>query len=156
MPDHYKIVILGAGPGGLSAAANAAHHKVSHILMEKGEIGNTIFDYQLHKHVMDEPGKLPLRSKVQFKAGTREAVLESWNQSVRDEEINVIQKANVSRIEQLEPGFKLHYGSQSLTCDSLVMAIGSMGSPRTLGVPGSDLPHINYRLGDRFALCHGD
>ncbi|MEC7641839.1 MAG: NAD(P)-binding domain-containing protein [Nitrospinota bacterium] len=148
MPDHYKIVILGAGPGGLSAAANAAHHKVSHILMEKGEIGNTIFDYQLHKHVMDEPGKLPLRSKVQFKAGTREAVLESWNQSVRDEEINVIQKANVSRIEQLEPGFKLHYGSQSLTCDSLVMAIGSMGSPRTLGVPGSDLPHINYRLGD--------
>ena len=148
MPNQYEIVIIGAGPGGLSAAANASHHKVSYVLLEKGEIGNTIFDYQLRKHVMAEPSNLPLRSKIQFEAGTREAILGSWNQSAKDCGHNIIQKANISKIEKLDSGFQVQYGKEVVTCNSIVLAIGSMGKPRPMDAPGADLPHVNYRLGD--------
>ncbi|MCH8313815.1 MAG: NAD(P)-binding domain-containing protein [Nitrospinae bacterium] len=82
MPEHFEIGIIGGGPGGISAAANAAKHGLSHVLFEKSEIADTIHQYQLRKHVMDEPTKLPLVGDVGFKAGTREEVLDVWNQAL--------------------------------------------------------------------------
>ena len=76
MTKHYEIAIVGAGPAGLSAATNAAAHGLSHILIERREIGNTVFDYQKRKLVMAEPGKLPLRGHVPFEAGSRESILQ--------------------------------------------------------------------------------
>jgi len=45
MAEHFEVAIIGAGPAGIGAATNAAHNKISHILFEKGEIANTIYDY---------------------------------------------------------------------------------------------------------------
>ncbi len=68
----YDIVVIGAGPGGLSAAARCAELEVSHALLESSpKIANTIQKYQKGKHVMAEPGILPLRSPVDFAAGKR-------------------------------------------------------------------------------------
>ena len=47
MSQHFEIAIIGAGPAGIGAATNAAHHKLSHVLFEKSQIANTIYDYQL-------------------------------------------------------------------------------------------------------------
>ncbi len=156
MSDHFEVAIIGAGPGGLSAAANAAFHKVSHVLLEKGEVGNTIFDYQLRKLVMDEPKKLPLRSRIKFKKGSREEVLESWNRTVAELEINIIQKANVSRVDKVEKGFKLYFAGRAVTCSSLILAMGSMGTPRQLEIPGAELSHVSYHLNDPDAFSDRD
>ena len=156
MADHYEIAIVGAGPGGISAAANAAKKKVSHVLLEKSELGNTIFDYQLRKHVMATPEKLPVVSNIKFEKGSRESVLESWNKTVKELEVNVCQKANISKIENSNSIFKIQYGKNFVTADSVVMAIGAMGTPRQLGVQGDDLPHVNYKLGDPDAFADMD
>src|SRR2546430_14945017 len=66
----FDLVIVGAGPGGLSAAARAGQQGMSHVLLEAGGAhANTIQQYQQHKHVMAEPSVLPLRSDMQFAAG---------------------------------------------------------------------------------------
>lgn len=145
--SHVQMAIIGAGPGGLGAAMNAAHHKVSHILFEKSELGNTIFDYQLRKHVMAEPSNLPLRSQLPFEAGTREAILESWHTSVKEAGVNV-EFAEVTSIEKSGAVFRISHSKGSLTADSVVLAIGMQGTPRKLGVPGEDLPHVAYTLSD--------
>ena len=70
MTDKVQIAIIGAGPGGLSAAARAAELKVSHVLIEASDhLADTIYKYQKRKHVMAEPGVLPLRSPLPFAAG---------------------------------------------------------------------------------------
>ena len=52
----YKVIIVGAGPGGLSAAARAQAHQVNYLLFDKGEIGNTLYeDYQYGKFVQAFP-----------------------------------------------------------------------------------------------------
>ena len=81
--EQFEIIIIGAGPGGLSAASRAAESGVSHVLLESSpKIANTIQKYQKGKHVMATPDILPLRSPIDFQAGKREAILEAWEKGI--------------------------------------------------------------------------
>lgn len=148
MSTHYTVAIIGAGPGGLGAALNAAAQGVSHVLIEKAEVGNTIFDYQLRKHVMAEPSRLPLRSQLPFVPGTREEVLEAWNKAVADHTVNV-EKAEVLEIKkQPDETFLIVSANKSWTADKVILGIGLQGSPRRLEAPGEEKPHVAYTLRD--------
>ena len=99
----YELAIVGAGPGGLSAAARAMEHGIPHILLEAADKhANTIQQYQHHKHVMAEPSMLPLRSDVGFTAGTREDILDTWQKVIEDDRLNVRFQAEVTDWEQRE------------------------------------------------------
>ena len=148
MAEHFKVAIIGAGPGGISASVNAAKHNINHVLFEKAEIGNTIYQYQLRKHVMAEPNNLPLVGDVGFQAGSREEILEVWNQAIENNKVEVKRPVEVSKIEKNDEGFKVFFGEDHCTCDSVVLSMGAMGSPRKMEVPGEDLQHVAYRLGD--------
>jgi len=147
MPEHFEVAIIGGGPAGIGAASNAAFHGISHILIEKGELANTIFQYQLRKHVMAEPAKLPLRARVKFEAGIREGILAQFAQDVAALKVNLV-KGEVTKVEKTGDLFTIHYGAHTCTAHKVVMAIGVQGSPRKLGVPGEELPHIAYTLSD--------
>ncbi|RIL09594.1 MAG: cyclic nucleotide-binding protein, partial [Proteobacteria bacterium] len=143
MSDHFEIAIIGAGPAGLGAAANAAKHNLSYILIERKEIGNTVFDYQLGKLVMAEPQKLPLRAHVPFEAGSREEVLEGWNNTVNSLGVK-FRKGEVAAIKNGGDKFELHTSGGNLTASKVILSIGVQGSPRKLGVPGEDLAKVAY------------
>ena len=150
MAERFKIAIVGSGPGGISAAARAAERGESHVLLEaEDHLSNTIYRYQKGKFVMDEPGILPLRSPVPFKAGSRESILEGWDKSAADLKINVKHKHEVSAIKKTESGFDLKCtNGQSIQADFVVMGIGLQGNIRKLGCPGEDLPFVQYQLDD--------
>jgi thioredoxin reductase/CRP-like cAMP-binding protein/ferredoxin-like protein FixX len=156
MQQHFEIAVIGAGPGGLGAATNAAHHGISHILFEKGEVGNTIFEYQLRKHVMAEPGKLPLRAHVEFGAGTRENILQAWNDALTNKKVNLV-KGDVRGLKKNGDLFEISTASgQNYSAKYVVLSCGIQGSPRKLGIPGDDLPHVAYTLRDPDAFVDKD
>src|SRR5256885_16068685 len=95
----FDLVIVGAGPGGLSAAAHAGESGMAHVLLEAGAAhANTIQQYQHFKHVMAEPSVLPLRSDMQFAAGRREAILETWEEGIRAKNVNIKYRTEVASI----------------------------------------------------------
>ena len=145
--DTIDVAIIGAGPAGIAAAANAARHKLTHVLLEKGQLANTIYEYQKAKHVMAEPRKLPLRSLVAFQEGSREAILSVWEQGVRDAQVNLV-KAEVRGIRKVGEVFEIKHGSGVVRARAVVLSIGVQGTPRKLGVPGEDAPHVAYTLSD--------
>ena len=147
MTQHFEIAIVGAGPAGIAAATSAAHHKISHALFEKGQIANTIYEYQLRKHVMAEPGRLPLRAHCRFEAGSREKILQEYEEDLRTHQVNVI-RAEITRIEKKGDLFELEYQGSTCTATHVVLAIGVQGAPRKLGVPGEELDHVAYTLAD--------
>ncbi len=149
-PGHHRIAIVGAGPGGLSAAAHAAQLKVDHVLLEASPAhAHTIQRYQKGKHVMAEPPVLPLRSDLPFAAGTRETVLERWGSGVETLGVNLRYGAQVTAIAATQPGFRLELaGGDTVTADQVVFAIGMQGNLRRLEVPGADLPCVQYQLDD--------
>ena len=151
MAERFKIAIVGSGPGGLSAAARAAERGESHVLLEaEPHLSNTIFRYQKGKFVMDEPGILPLRAQVPFKAGSRETILEGWGEAAKRLKVNVRHKHEVSAIKPaLGGGFELKCGNgQTIAAEFVVMGIGLQGNIRKLGCPGEDLPFVQYQLDD--------
>jgi len=151
MGFDFEVAIIGAGPAGLGAAHNASANKLSHVLFEKGEIGNTVFDYQLGKHVMAEPQKLPLRGGVAFEAGSRESILAKWNEAVQTGEINV-NRTEVTAVKKQSEGFTIETKSGNVTVRYVILAIGVQGTPRSLGVPGDDSKHVAYTLADPAAF----
>ena len=147
MTKHFDVAIIGAGPAGIGAATNAAYHKLSHILIEKGEIANTIHEYQLRKHVMAEPSRLPLRARCRFEAGSREKILEEFATDLSSHSVNVV-KGEVSKISKVGDFFEIHYDRFVCTAAHVVLSIGVQGSPRKVTAPGGDLPHVAYTLSD--------
>jgi len=138
--SSYRIAIIGAGPGGLSAAARAAEQGISHVLLEaEAHISNTIFRYQKGKHVMDEPRILPLRSPVDFKAGKREDVLSTWQQGIDGHNVNIQHNAEVVSIEGAKGDFSIKLkNGEFIKAENIVLGIGVQGNPRMLGVPGEE------------------
>ncbi|HVF35921.1 MAG TPA: NAD(P)-binding domain-containing protein, partial [Candidatus Saccharimonadia bacterium] len=150
MADRFRIAIVGSGPGGKSAAARAAELKVPHVLLEASQqLSNTIYRYQKGKHVMDEPGILPLRSPLPFKAGARETILDAWNDGCKQLGVNVKFGHEVAKIEKTGDGFVLTCTNGTRwEAEAVVLGIGLQGNLRKLGVAGEDLEHVQYQLDD--------
>jgi CRP-like cAMP-binding protein/thioredoxin reductase/Fe-S-cluster-containing hydrogenase component 2 len=149
--DSIKIAIVGSGPAGLSAAAHAAELGLSYALLEaEPHLSNTIFRYQKGKHVMAEPGVLPLRSPLTFEAGRREQVLSNWARGAAALKLKAKMSSPVTAIKGSKGGFQLTLGmgGGTLTAEYVVLAIGLQGNIRKLGVPGEDAPFVQYTLDD--------
>jgi len=153
----FHIVIIGAGPAGLSAAARAqALDKKNdvaaptYVLLEGFDaVAKTIQRYQKGKKVMAEPGFLDLRSDVQFEEGKREEILGWWTGSVEDQGINIRYGTEVVAIDGEKGHFTLTLGNnETLSAENVVLGIGLEGNPRTLGVSGDRLPRVEYNLED--------
>jgi CRP-like cAMP-binding protein/thioredoxin reductase/Fe-S-cluster-containing hydrogenase component 2 len=146
----FDLVIVGSGPAGLSAAARAAELKLSYVLLEgTSALSNTIQRYQKGKHVMAEPMVVPLRSDLQFAAGTREAVLGAWQRSIDEMGVNIRYGAEVTAISGAQPNFEVTLANgETLRAKAVVLAIGLQGNPRKLGVSGEDDSFVQYTLDD--------
>lgn len=146
----FDLVIVGAGPAGLSAAAHAAKLGMNYVLLEGSSApANTIQRYQKGKHVMAEPTIVPLRSDLGFTAGTREAILDSWQSGIDSLEINIRYGCEVASITGTRPSFSLQMGDgETLQAAAVVLAIGLQGNPRKLGVDGESDASVQYTLDD--------
>ncbi|MCB1647135.1 MAG: cyclic nucleotide-binding domain-containing protein [Pseudomonadales bacterium] len=146
----FEIAVIGAGPGGLSAAARCAELGVSHILLESSpKIANTIQMYQKGKHVMAEPGILPLRSPIGFDAGKREEILDVWEKGVDSLGINIKYSAEVKGITGAKGGFSVTtMAGETIEAKHIILGIGMQGNPRQLGVPGDQAALVQYQLDD--------
>lgn len=147
---EYDIIIIGSGPGGLSAAAHAQSLNAKHLLLEsKSYLADTISKFQKGKHVMAEPSTLPLRSDLAFAAGLKEKVLENWNQGIHNLGVNVAYGKAVTKIENADGVFTVNCEDGStFTSRTVVLGIGLQGNLRKLGVPGENLPNVQYTLAD--------
>ncbi len=158
MTKTVEIAIIGSGPAGLSAAARAAGLKLSHVLIEKSDhLSDTIFKYQKGKHIMATPSQLVLRSDIDFAAGPREGILETWAKHVESAKINVQYDSEVVEITGKQGNFEIAIkGGKKIKAANIVMSIGTQGNPNTMRCPGGDLPFIQYQLDDPNAYFDED
>ena len=144
----YKVVVVGSGPAGLSAAAHAAKLGMSHVLLEKTpELSDTIRKYQKGKHVMATPSQLILRADIEFDAGTREKILASWEESAKG--VNVQYDAEVTGVTGEKGAFKVKLANGSIVeGETVVLAIGTQGNPNLVRCPVDEGAKVQYTLDD--------
>lgn len=148
----YDLIIIGAGPAGIAAAYEAKRAGMEYVVIEKGLIGNTIYNYPVGLTVFSttnelefEPGGLqPAREKP-----TREELLSYYVRFVLDNELNVRTEEKVLGVKDVPAAPHGHGEYYRITTDksvydagAVLFAIGAMDHPRRLGVQGEDLPHV--------------
>ena len=81
--EPFDLVIIGGGPAGLATASHAQANGMAYVLLERTDhLADTIYNYQARKFVMAEPVMIPARGEVPFEAGSRESILDAWQQHV--------------------------------------------------------------------------
>lgn len=144
----YDVIVVGAGPAGLSAAVRAKKEGLNVLVLEQGELANTIFNYQKKKHVMAEPGMIPFRCDVPFAAGPRETILQQFQTNVQQHGVSINRPESVQSIVKTDGVFTVKSDKGSYEATHVILAIGIQGNPNRLGKPGEDLSHVSYKLSD--------
>ena len=145
---RLDLLIVGAGPAGLSAADCAAREGLDYLVIEKGLIAHTIYHYPIGLTVfstVDElemrPGTLrPCREKP-----TREELLSYYVRFALEENLRINTEEEVLELRRLEPeGFVVRTSRDEYRAARLLVATGAMARPRPLNVPGEDLPKVHH------------
>ncbi len=147
--DQLDVVIVGAGPAGISASLAAMEKKLRFVTLEQEDsLGGTVYHYPRNKIVMTQPVSLPLVGKVKMGEISKESLLEFWQSVVERTGLPISFDQRVEKITAVDRGFVVTASKKEYHCRSVLLAIGRRGTPRKLGVPGEELPKVVYRLVD--------
>jgi thioredoxin reductase/ferredoxin len=143
------LTIIGAGPAGLSAALRASEKRLSYFWLEAGQFGGTVANYPRQKLVMTSPVELPVLGRFRKLEIAKEELLATWQAAAAKAGLEVRTGERVEDLRRDGDGrFVVKTAKGEYRSQAVVMAIGRRGSPRKLGIPGEDLPHVMYSLLD--------
>jgi thioredoxin reductase (NADPH) len=144
----YDLLIIGAGPAGISAAYEAKKAGLDYVVIEKGLIGNTIYNYPVGLTVFSTPDELEFREGDLDPARekpTREELLSYYVRFVLEHELNVRTEETVLAVEKKDgEGFLVRTDKGDHETSSVLFASGAMDHPRKLDVKGEDLPKVSH------------
>jgi len=148
--NTVDVVIVGSGPGGLSAALTCIEKKLSYVVLEKEqEIASTISRYPKGKLVMAEPYDTVNLSLLPVFDSSKEQLIPIWKELLERVRLKVNQGESVESIKRSGDGtFEVRSTVASYRAQRVVLSIGTRGKPRTLQVPGENLPKVFSLLDD--------
>jgi putative YpdA family bacillithiol system oxidoreductase len=145
--DAYDVLIVGAGPAGISASLRAIERRLKYITLERDEVGGTVAKYPRQKLVMTSPVEFPMYGKFKKMQLSKEHLLAFWDMVLNRADFNV---RTGEKVEDIKKGpdeiFTVVTATNQYHARAVILALGRAGEPRKLGVKGEELPKVMYRL----------
>lgn len=143
----YDLVIVGAGPAGISASLSAKKHNLNFLTLEQDTLGGTVFTFPRQKIVMTSAMELPLYGKVKLFETSKSALLDLWNAALHKNEISIRENTKVESIIPENGQFLIQtLTGEKITSKTVLLTIGRRGTPRKLGIEGEMQEKVAYRL----------
>ena len=143
----YDLIIVGAGPAGISGCLTAKKNGLKFLLLDQDSLGGTVFTFPRKKIVMTSPMDLPLHGKIKLFETTKTELLDLWNTVLEKNKISVMENSKVESIVMENGIFTLLTSkNERYTASRVLLAIGRRGTPRKLNVPGEMKEKVAYRL----------
>ncbi len=146
--EIYDVIIVGAGPTGMSAALNAVKHKLSYLVLDQQGAGGTILQYPRKKIVLVQPVEIPLYGYLKKSEYTKEELLDIWLGLKDKYKLNIQVGAKVSNVYRSEGYLTVEGTGETFKARNVILALGRRGTPRKLGVPGEEKAKVMYKLID--------
>ena len=142
----YDLIIVGAGPAGISGSLTAAKNNLKFLTLEQDSLGGTVFNFPRAKIVMTAPMDLPLWGKIKLVETSKSELLDLWKNVLDKNQITINEQEKVLEIIKQDNMFIVKTNNDHYTSRGIILAIGRRGSPRKLGVPGENKEKVFYRL----------
>src|SRR5437870_5623935 len=130
------LIIIGAGPSGISAAYEAQKFGLNYLVLEKGLIGNTIYNYSIGLAVFSTTNELELEEgalKPAREKPTREELLSYYVRFALEKNLNIHTEEEVLSVEKnSDEHFKITTTKGVYETRKVLFAIGAMQHPRWL------------------------
>ncbi len=153
MIESHQVAIIGAGPIGIELAIALKQAGVDYVQIDASQIGSTVEGYptQMLFHSSSDrlalagvPIQVPNQQKI-----SREEYLAYLRALVLQFGLEVRTYERVERAQRTGSHFELRTrvisgGERNYRVENIVLAIGAFHSPRLLGIPGEDLPHVSH------------
>ena len=151
------LIIVGAGPSGLATAIAAGQAGLDYVVLEKGVLVNSIYQFPVHMSFFTTPelleiGGVPLVTP--YEKPTRIEALRYYRRVAEKFDLRIEFSRQVTRLERdpatgvLTVTSTSSGGSTTDHARAVVFAIGYYDHPNRLGVPGEDLPHVAHYYRD--------
>lgn len=144
----YDLIICGAGPAGIAAAIEAKKEGWKVLILEAATPFNTIKNFPAGKPIYVTPADTPFESALPFHDGTKESLLEEYNAILSSENPPIKTGTSVVSILQRGAIFEVQTNKELYRTQKVLVAIGSSGNARRLGVQGEELPKVYNQLID--------
>ena len=143
----FDLVVVGAGPAGISATLQAKKHGLKTATLEQDSLGGTVYNFPRKKIVMTAPMDLPLHGKLKLYETSKPELLDIWNEVLSKNEIEIQENKKVESIKMENGGFRViaKDATEYLT-QRVLLTIGRRGTPRKLNIPGEISIKVAYRL----------
>lgn len=156
LPERVDTVVVGAGPIGLELAVCLQHLGVDYLHLDAGNVGQTVIDYPKQTRFFSSPDRIAIAGvalpTANAEKATREQYLAYLHGVVRQFNLTIHAYTPAEQLTRHpDETFTVHTPRGDVHASRVVMAIGDMHHPRTLGIAGEDLSHVSHYFDEPFA-----
>lgn len=151
MYDNYDILIIGGGPIGLACGIEAKKAGLSYLILEKGCLVNSLYNYPSNMTFFStsdklEIGNVPFMS-LSVKPNRNEA-LEYYRRVSDQFKLNIHLFEKVEAVEDFDGKYLLKTSKSSYQTKNIIIATGFYDLPNLMNIPGEELPKVKHYYKD--------
>jgi thioredoxin reductase (NADPH) len=154
---NFDVIIIGGGPIGIACGIEAEKRKLSYLVLEKGCIVNSLYNYPEQMSFFSTSERLEI-DNVPFisknaKPNKSEA-LEYYRRIVSSKKINIQLFEEVTDVKKENDTYRVKTTKANYSTKNIVIAIGFYDIPNLLNVAGEHLPKVSHYYKDPHFYAH--
>ena len=145
--EILDILIIGAGPIGLNCALEAKKNNLNYLIIEKGTIVNSLYNYPLYMKFFSTADKLEI-DEIPFISATpkpgRQEALEYYQGIARQKNLNINLYEKVLKVSKNDEIFRIETSKSTYHAKNVIISTGFYDIPNLMNIPGEDLPKVKH------------
>lgn len=146
--EKYDILIVGAGPIGLACGLAAQKAGLTYLIIEKGCLTNSLYNYPLYMTFFSTSEKLEIGGIPWVSINAKPIRPEALEYYRRVAVTNKLHVRLFEKVESITPGYTIQTSKETYQADNVIIATGFYDIPNMLHIPGEDLPKVAHYYKD--------
>jgi thioredoxin reductase (NADPH) len=151
LENKYDVLIIGGGPIGLACGIEAKKAGLSYIILEKGCLVNSLYNYPANMTFFSTSDKLEIGS-VPFVSNnikpTRSEALEYYRRVAEHFNLDLRLFEEVNNIRKEGTIYSVESSKSHYKAANIIISTGFYDIPNMLNIPGEDLPKVRHYYKD--------
>ncbi|MCZ7602270.1 MAG: YpdA family putative bacillithiol disulfide reductase [Melioribacteraceae bacterium] len=147
----YDVIIIGAGPIGLACGIEAVKKKLNYLIIEKGCLVNSIFNYPTNMTFFSTSERLEIGEVPFISHGpkpTRTEALEYYRRVKSSWNLNVNLYEKVTEVKGEKNNFTITTDKNKYKTKNVIVSTGFFDYANYLNIPGEDLTKVKHYYDD--------